>query len=499
MSEAQGYLYTPLFNRAIKVRRRDSRLTSHAGAIILREADHRLGLMESVVKRMLDPRDPDRVRYTLLELLRERIFALALGKSAQDDADQLAFDPAMRMATWDRPGERVLDERLASQPTQSRLMDLLADRPEHLEVLRDALADWTERHLRSTGGDHAVRYGTLDIDSFPVSVAGRQPGGAYNGYYKETVYHPLLASFAVAGDYDSPMEGRRLGNGFVHAMLRAGNAASAQGMVRFVDKALEKSQGLGVVLDVRIDAGLTHGAILDHLTDRKTRFVGRLKSNAVLDRLAEPYLRRPVGRPPREGYETIIDLGPYRAEPWRHAQRLILTVVDQPDPRTGQLNLLPRHFFIVTNWTAEEKDAGEVVDHYRKRGTFEDRFGEFNATVHPRLSSPRLAENEALLLLSLLAFNLSSMLRNELEASVGGCLDLGRFQQTVLRAAGRVVRGSRRLWLDLEAAFAPLWDRMLACLERWRLPKRWKMPRGPSRRVWVPPPSHAHLHLTLRL
>ena len=146
---------------------------------------------------MCDPRSQDKVRYTLPELLRERIFALALSASAQDDLDGLAHDPALRMATWDRPGEQVLDERLASQPTQSRLLDILASRSEHMEALRGALADWTERHLRSTGGDHAVRHGTLDIDSFPVAVAGRQPGGAYNGYYKETVYHPLLASFAV--------------------------------------------------------------------------------------------------------------------------------------------------------------------------------------------------------------------------------------------------------------------------------------------------------------
>ena len=45
MSEAQRCLFTPSFNRAIKIRQRDSRLTSHAGAIILREADHRLGLI----------------------------------------------------------------------------------------------------------------------------------------------------------------------------------------------------------------------------------------------------------------------------------------------------------------------------------------------------------------------------------------------------------------------------------------------------------------------
>jgi hypothetical protein len=55
------------------------------------------------------------------------------------------------------------------------------------------------------------------------------------------------------------------------------------------------------------------------------------KSNAVLDRLAEPHLKRPVGRPPREGYEDVIELGPYRAEPWRHSQRLILVIIDRPD------------------------------------------------------------------------------------------------------------------------------------------------------------------------
>ena len=128
-----------------------------------------------------------------------------------------------------------------------------------------------------------------------------------------------------------------------------------------------------------------------------------------------------------------------------------------------------------------ERCGGRVGTSHRRRGTFEDRLGEFNATVHPRLSSPRFAENEALLLLSLLAFNLSSMLRNKLEASVGGCWDLGRFQQTVLRAAGRVVCAGRRLRLDVEAAFAPLWEEVLACLQRWRLPRRWPAPRAPSR------------------
>jgi hypothetical protein len=497
-SEAKTCSFAPGFNRAIKVRHRDSRLTSHAGAILLREADHRLGLTESLASHLLDPRNPDKIRYQLVELLRERLYALALGESAQDDLDRLAHDPALRMATWNRPGQQVLDERLASQPTQSRLIDILANAASQREALCFALADWIERHLRATCRDQAARRGTLDIDSFPIVVSGQQEGGGYNGYYKDTVYHPLLASFAVAGDYDAGLNGRRLGSGFIHAVLRNGSVHTSEGLKEFLDVALQRAAGLGYLLDVRIDAGLTHGDVLDHLTERNTRFVGRLKTNAVLDRLAQPHLTRPPGRPPREGYEKIVELGPHAAESWRHPQRLLLIVVDRPDAQTGQLNLLPDYFFLVTNWTREERDGQAVLDHYRQRGTFEDRLGEFNATVHPSLSSPTFAENEVLLLLSLLAFNLSSMLRGELEARVGGGWDLGRFQRTVLRAAGRVVKGSRRLWLDLEAAFAPLWENVFECLGRWRLPNRWSAPRGARQCAWMPPPAHAFLELHLR-
>ncbi len=44
------------------------------------------------------------------------------------------------------------------------------------------------------------------------------------------------------------------------------------------------------------------------------RFIGRLKTNNVLERMARPHLQRPVGRPPKEGYEKIVELGEYQAE-----------------------------------------------------------------------------------------------------------------------------------------------------------------------------------------
>jgi hypothetical protein len=496
MGECHSWLLEPTFQRAVKVKTTDERLTSDGGVVLLREADHCLGLCEALADQMYDPRRQDLIRYTLLELLRERTYALALGYRRQDDLDRLAHDHAFRIACWNRRDPQALDERLASQPTQSRLIDIVS-RGKNLEVLRDALGDWSQRWLRSTGPDRNVASMTIDVDSFFIPCTGSQQGSVHNGYYQDKGYHPLVASYSVGGNFDSAKQGHRLGNGFLHAVLRAGNVHTAQGIGRFLEQVIKKARACARSFDVRFDAGFVEGKTLDFLTDKNVRFLGRLKSNAVIDRLAEPHLTRPVGRPPRKGYEEVIDLGPYRAESWRHAQRLILVIVDRPDPQSGYLPLDPDFFFLVTSWRADERTAEQVLEHYRARGTFEDRLGEFRAAVRPHLSSPTFQENEALLLMSLAAYNLASLLREELEVARGGGWDLQRFQTSVLKAGGKVVKQGRRLVLAIARAVTPFWQTLATQLSRWKIPERWQ-PRGPVRRDWIPPPRHAHLCLVLR-
>lgn len=498
MGEANSRVFEPTFNGSVKVEVREERLTSETGALLLREADHRLGLIESLAGEMTDRRDPGRIRYTLVELLRERIYAMALGCAAADDADRLAHDPAMRTAVWDRRGDEVIDERQASQPTQSRLVDQLGESKQNRQALRSALADWTGRFVRSTGPDRGVRQGTIDVDSFPIEVHGRQEGGEYNGYYRETVFHPLVASFCVEGEYDRNRLGARLGNGFVHAVLRGGSCHTAEGSLRFFENTIAKARTLAWQFDFRLDAGFTSGKILDYLTDEKVPFVGRLTSNPRLEALAEPHLQRPVGRPPRGGYLHLVELGQHAAESWRHMQRVILVIVDEPNAKTGQRNLFSRHFFLVTSYSEEQRSAAEVLAHYRQRGTFEDRLAEFNQAIGVHLSSPGFAANEVQFLLALLAFNLASFLRLEMEEAGGGCWSLDRFRDVVLKTEARIVKKGRRLVTCIAAAACKFWDRLCRRLERWKYPGSLPPPAGPQPRAWVPPPPHANLTLVHR-
>ncbi len=92
MSEEKRPFFETSFNRSVKLRATDQRLSSNGGVLLLREADERLGLIESVSSQLIDPRREDRIRYHLDELLRERVFSLALGYNAEDEVDLLAHD-----------------------------------------------------------------------------------------------------------------------------------------------------------------------------------------------------------------------------------------------------------------------------------------------------------------------------------------------------------------------------------------------------------------------
>jgi hypothetical protein len=91
-------------------------------------------------------------------------------------------------------GIRGLKALVASQPSQSRRRDRLANFPDNMELLHYCLADWVLRHLRATGRDRAVMRATLDLDSFDIVTYGSQDGAEYNAYYREKVHHPLIAS-----------------------------------------------------------------------------------------------------------------------------------------------------------------------------------------------------------------------------------------------------------------------------------------------------------------
>ena len=329
----------PQFNRSLRIESRSDRLTGDPGAVMLREVMERSRIVPWMIERLKDPRSDVDVTHDLASLIRTSVLLAAQGWRDHDDADALRHDPAFRLASSSAAGLTPLADGsgLASQPTLSRFTALMAA-PANLKILREAVLEFAGRGIRAERGGKRLRSVTLDVDSAPVEVHGHQPKAEWNGHYAARIYHPLITSIAETGD-------------MLDARLRAGNVGTADGALDVILDVVDRAQkSFCDVAMVRIDAGFPSAALLAGLDARGIDYVSRLRANAALDRLAEPFMKRPPGRRPIKPRMWLHELR-YQAASWDEPRREVLVVKE----REGDL-LLDR-FFLVTSldWTAKAR------------------------------------------------------------------------------------------------------------------------------------------------
>lgn len=218
--------------------------------------------------------------------------------------------------------------------------------------------------------------------------------------------------------------------------------------------------------------------MLAGLKARCTPYVARVRNNAVLNRMAESYLVRPVGRPPNEPRTWFYEMS-YQAESWSCPRRVVLVVME----RSGELFL--HHFWLVTSWSNEQMPGEALLELYRARGTAEGYYGELKSVLDPALSSsPRqkshyrgavpekrteagdaFGQNEVIRLLNALAHNVAHAARVLMETASGEGWSLRRLRERVLRVAARVLVHGRRATLVIgRKLWHALWSRLVA----WR-------------------------------
>jgi hypothetical protein len=92
-------------------------LSSDAGMLLLREVDRKLGLTRRLAGCIRDCRDGSKVRLSVEEMLRQRVFGIALGYEDCNDHDCLKSDPMLKLSVGRDP---ISGEDLASQPGRVR-------------------------------------------------------------------------------------------------------------------------------------------------------------------------------------------------------------------------------------------------------------------------------------------------------------------------------------------------------------------------------------------
>ena len=167
-------------SREIVARFDGGTISSDGGAFLLRQTDQRLNLLPRLAECFLDGRDQARVDHSVLEMLSQRVYGLALGYEDINDHEQLRNDPVFGILA----GREELEEPLAGKSTLNR-MELGAgvkDRYKKITFWKEAMDEllvkvFLESHENAPGEI------ILDVDTTDLPLHGKQEGRFFHGYY----------------------------------------------------------------------------------------------------------------------------------------------------------------------------------------------------------------------------------------------------------------------------------------------------------------------------
>jgi Transposase DDE domain group 1 len=252
--------------------------SSDGGAVLLKACDERLGLSEALAACFRDERQQGKVVHTLHDLISQRMYAIACGYPDCNDAARLAGDPIHKMLLGRDPLE---GEALASQPTLSRFENAVG--PKVLYRVGEALAEAVIRRQRRA--HRKAKRITVELDPTDDPTHGAQQLALFNAHYDSWCYLPVAGFIRFDEEPEQYL---------FTCVLRPGNATAQLGAIGILKRILARLRAAfpRARLRVRLDGGYAYPEMFDFLEAQRLEYVIAMAGNAVLDRLAEPWMQR---------------------------------------------------------------------------------------------------------------------------------------------------------------------------------------------------------------
>ena len=411
-------------------------LTSDAGALLLREADRRLGLIDALDRVIPDPRNQELISHTQHSLLAQRIFGIALGYEDLNDHTTLRHDPLWQVLAEVEPDA---DKPLASAPTLCRLENRAARR-----TLFEMGKVLVEQFIASfTAAPQCL---VLDFDATDDPVRGHQEGRFFHGYYDCYCYLPLYVF---------------CGQQLLCALLRPSRidgARHAAAVLKLLVRRLRRAWP-AVRIVFRGDSGFCRQRLMNWCERSDVRYVIGLARNPRLEEqvtyaqlmLAEDYERSGVK-------QRWISEFVYAAATWRRERRVVTRL------EWGAQGGNPR--FIVTNM---DEPPEPLYDHiYCQRGEAENRIKEAQVGLFAtRTSCHHFAANQLRVLLAAMAYVLIERMRAlALRGTELATAQVDTLRIRLLKLAAVITRNTRRIRLYFASNWpsAPIYAQAMRAL-----------------------------------
>ena len=390
----------PRVNRRIVEARFDGGdIASDGGVLLLRQADRLTGLSDSIARALSDPRRQASCDHDVPGLVRQRLYAIALGYEDLNDHDGLRQDVALQTAV-----ER--DQWLASASTLCRFENR-ADR-ETAWRLHEVLLDQFIASFK-----RAPKKLILDFDATDDPVHGEQDGRFFHGYYRHYCFLPLYVF---------------CGHQLLVSYLRPSNIDGAKHSWAILSLLVKRLRQVWpkVRIIFRGDGGFCRWKMLRWCDHHEVGYIIGLAKNKRLNRLTASLQDEAAACFAATGHKVrwFTDFQ-YAARSWDGARRVIAKI------EHSQHGVNPR--YVVTNL---EGDAKQLYDKlYCARGDMENRIKENQLDMFgDRTSCQHWWPNQFRLLLASLAYTLIEAIRRialkgtELANAYVGTIRLKRFK-----------------------------------------------------------------------
>ena len=390
-------------------------MTSDGGVMLLGATDRKLGLLDAAARCIPDPRNPLLIKHAVRDMLRQRVYGLALGWEDLSDHGALREDVVMQTAIG-------VEREVASAPTLCRLENWADKRTAwrlHQVLVDQFIASFKE----------APQELVLDFDATDNPLHGQQEGRFFHGYYDCYCYLPLYVF---------------CGQQLLCAYLRPSRidgAEHAAAILKLLVTRLRQAWP-GVKIVFRGDSGFCRQRILNYCERADVHYLVGLARNTRLEQMTE-FAELAM----KEAYEATgikqRELGEfvYAAQSWARERRVITRL------ECGPQGTNPR--YVVTNLAGDPKALYD--DLYCQRGEAENRIKEAQVGLFAtRTSCQHFQSNQLRVLLAALGYVLIERLRSlALQGTALANAQVDTLRIKLLKIAAVVTRNTRRIRLYL--------------------------------------------------
>jgi hypothetical protein len=412
-------------------------ISTDGGAFLLRQTDQHLKLLPRLAECFLDGRNQSMVEHSILEMLSQRIYGLALGYEDINDHEQLRKDPVFGILA----GREELDEPLAGKSTLNR-MELgtgVNSRYKKITFWKDGVDELLVKTFLESYQEIPAEI-VLDMDTTDLPLHGKQEGRFFHGYYDNYCYLPL---YVFCGEH------------ILCARLREANHDAAFGCLAEIERIVAQIRAAWpkVRIVLRGDSGFCRNELMSWCESNQVDFIFGLARNQRLRKVIGQQMHEATlewnrtGKPARVFTEFEYSTKKTKKGGWDRERR----VVAKAEHIDGKEN--PR--FVVTSLTSQQCQAQALYEKlYCARGDMENRIKEQFSLFADRVSAETMRANQMRLYLSAMAYILVSGLRRlGLKGTALAQAQVSTIRTKLLKIGAQIRVTVRKVWVSMSSSY----------------------------------------------